>query len=168
MEWLLTHEPGVDSKETAEYSPDAIKSLENMGFSSEQAKAALSACQGSLERAVDWLFSHADAMEASVPFEATNLDGRGEYELVGFLSHMGKNTSCGHYVCHIKKVKYICMCTIKKNFSILTYVKFIPRRMENGLFSTTRKWQSQRIRPLNLDTCTFTKECINILDLLCE
>lgn len=115
MEWLLTHEPGVDSKETGEYSPDAIKSLENMGFSSEQAKAALSACQGNLERAVDWLFSHADAMEASVPSEATNLDGRGEYELVGFLSHMGKNTSCGHYVSHIKKVKiYVCV-PLKRN-----------------------------------------------------
>ena len=30
-------------------------------------------------------------------------DGPGEYELVGFISHLGKNTGSGHYVCHIKK-----------------------------------------------------------------
>ena len=26
-----------------------------------------------------------------------------EYELLGFVSHMGTSTMCGHYVCHIKK-----------------------------------------------------------------
>lgn len=31
------------------------------------------------------------------------LDGPGEYELLGIISHMGKNTMCGHYVCHVKK-----------------------------------------------------------------
>ncbi len=31
------------------------------------------------------------------------IDGPGSYELVGFISHMGRNTACGHYVCHIKK-----------------------------------------------------------------
>lgn len=25
------------------------------------------------------------------------------YELLGFVSHMGTSTMCGHYVCHIKK-----------------------------------------------------------------
>jgi len=31
------------------------------------------------------------------------VDGSGAYELVGFVSHMGSNTACGHYVCHLKK-----------------------------------------------------------------
>ncbi|KAG2446804.1 hypothetical protein HYH02_008364 [Chlamydomonas schloesseri] len=31
------------------------------------------------------------------------LDGPGRYELVGFISHMGSNLACGHYVAHIKK-----------------------------------------------------------------
>ncbi len=31
------------------------------------------------------------------------LDGRGAYELVGIVSHMGANTGCGHYVAHVKK-----------------------------------------------------------------
>ena len=31
------------------------------------------------------------------------LSGSGKYRLLGFVSHMGSNTGCGHYVCHIKK-----------------------------------------------------------------
>lgn len=31
------------------------------------------------------------------------VDGPGRYELVSFVSHMGSNLGCGHYVCHIKK-----------------------------------------------------------------
>lgn len=30
-------------------------------------------------------------------------DGVGQYNLAGFISHMGANTACGHYVAHIKK-----------------------------------------------------------------
>lgn len=30
-------------------------------------------------------------------------NGPGKYELVGFVSHMGSNTACGHYVAHVKK-----------------------------------------------------------------
>eukprot|EP00955_Chlamydomonas_euryale_P000031 294-Chlamydomonas_euryale.AAC.1 len=33
----------------------------------------------------------------------TVLDGPGVYELLGFISHVGSNTACGHYVCHVKK-----------------------------------------------------------------
>jgi ubiquitin carboxyl-terminal hydrolase 5/13 len=31
------------------------------------------------------------------------IDGKGEYELFGVVSHMGSNTACGHYVAHVKK-----------------------------------------------------------------
>jgi ubiquitin carboxyl-terminal hydrolase 5/13 len=30
-------------------------------------------------------------------------DGNGQYELVAVISHIGKNTDHGHYVCHVKK-----------------------------------------------------------------
>ena len=30
------------------------------------------------------------------------VDGPGKYELAGIISHMGANTACGHYVCHIR------------------------------------------------------------------
>jgi hypothetical protein len=34
-----------------------------MGFSVEQAKHGLEQCNGSIERAIDWLFNHADETE---------------------------------------------------------------------------------------------------------
>ena len=72
-------------------------------------------------RAADWLFSHADTIDQSVA-EVLNLqsppanpiggavsvvetfdDGEGKYELLSIISHIGKNTEHGHYVCHVKK-----------------------------------------------------------------
>ena len=37
------------------------------------------------------------------PAAAAVEDGPGRYELAGFISHIGSNTACGHYVAHIKK-----------------------------------------------------------------
>jgi ubiquitin carboxyl-terminal hydrolase 5/13 len=87
--------------------PENIAMLEGMGFTAEKAKAALAACDNNMERAVEWLFSHMDEDVAPAQDDgaaASDSLAKGEYELVGFLSHMGKNTGCGHYVCHIKKV----------------------------------------------------------------
>lgn len=40
----------------------------------------------------------------STPKSTTPLeDGDGKYELVGLVSHIGKNTGSGHYVAHLKK-----------------------------------------------------------------
>jgi ubiquitin carboxyl-terminal hydrolase 5/13 len=152
-------------------SAESLEMLGSMGFSERQARGALAACQGSLERATDWLLSHLDDMEAAVeaalaspaggafkgrlllggglhaccqwnglaggsctwdadvsspwlpadgsgaaaaaptaPVAAAGasgataplLDGPGKYELAGIISHMGANTACGHYVCHIR------------------------------------------------------------------
>jgi len=30
-------------------------------------------------------------------------DGDGKYTLIGLISHIGKHTGSGHYVCHLKK-----------------------------------------------------------------
>ena len=30
-------------------------------------------------------------------------DGEGRYELLGFVSHMGASTACGHYVAHLRR-----------------------------------------------------------------
>lgn len=108
--------------------PEAVANLTVMGFSERQVKGALAACQGSVERAADWLFSRGDNLDAAVeaalappsaaggtgggsaaaaaaaPLQPANLlDGPGKYELVGIVSHIGANTACGHYVCHVKK-----------------------------------------------------------------
>lgn len=136
MEWVFAHMEDPDfndpprSQQTAqdasgehttttEFSSESILSLTTMGFNDTQAKAALRATGGSLERAADWLFSHADDLDAAVrEVEAEvrterggredaekihYIDGSPKYELLGFASHLGNNTSCGHYVAHIKK-----------------------------------------------------------------
>lgn len=42
--------------------PEKIENLGNMGFSAPQARQALKECSGDMERAVDWLFNHPDAV----------------------------------------------------------------------------------------------------------
>ncbi|EFN51528.1 hypothetical protein CHLNCDRAFT_33094 [Chlorella variabilis] len=110
-----------------EPSAESLSTLGDMGFNERQARIALAACQGSVERAVDWLFSRHDNLDIEVEEAAATstsaaggsmaaapsgdasasaaqlLDGPGQYELVGIVSHMGANTTCGHYVCHVKK-----------------------------------------------------------------
>ncbi|GIL53163.1 hypothetical protein Vafri_8845 [Volvox africanus] len=164
MEWLLSHleDPDIDdplpepthagtagggggpAAAAAAADPNKISQLTAMGFSETHATAALQACNGSLERAADWLFNHMDDLDAAVAKvlsagdsgaagggaaaaavpagggpasiaaaaaaadssltpQPQLLDGPGVYELVGFISHMGSNLACGHYVAHIKK-----------------------------------------------------------------
>ena len=111
MEWLLTHgdeeEPAAAVASDSGANAESIAMLEGMGFGAERAKAALAACGNNMERAVDWLFSHMDedlpAAPAGANQESDDANKKGEYELVGMLSHIGKNTGCGHYVAHVKK-----------------------------------------------------------------
>ena len=102
------------------HSAEALGMLSAMGFTERQCKAALEACQGSVERAADWLFSHADDLEKAVgevennqkepsnnstsqPDTGKYEDGPGSYKLAGIVSHIGKNTGSGHYVAHIRR-----------------------------------------------------------------
>lgn len=109
--------------------PEKVAMLEGMGFTARQATAALRATHGALERAADWLFTRDDVDSAVAAEEAAAAaastpsagalgassapaasgaaasaldDGVGEYTLLGFVSHMGANTSCGHYVAHLR------------------------------------------------------------------
>lgn len=102
-------------------SEDSVATIVSMGFSRDQAMKALRATNNSLERAVDWIFSHIDDLDAeaamdisegrsaaesiseSVPVGPKVRNGPGKYQLFAFISHMGTSTMCGHYVCHIKK-----------------------------------------------------------------
>ncbi|RLN71279.1 hypothetical protein BBJ28_00015097 [Nothophytophthora sp. Chile5] len=99
-----------------------VSNLMAMGFGEAHAKCALGQTSNSPDRAAEWLFSHMDDLDGavaqceseataagagaaiSVEMAANRLDnGVGEYSLVGFVSHVGKNTNSGHYVCHVKK-----------------------------------------------------------------
>eukprot|EP00434_Breviolum_minutum_P016325 symbB.v1.2.014386.t1/scaffold1052.1/size141681/3 len=126
--WFFEHseDPDINLPPTAGYAggtaaaaegfdPEAVSMLCSMGFAEGHVHAALKSCMNSVERAADWLFSHADDLDAAVaavngssnatPSEAKadNEDGVGEYELMGFVSHIGKHTSHGHYVCHMRR-----------------------------------------------------------------
>lgn len=139
MEWVLAHmedtdfndpviveqapPPNVPTGNADEPTAEALASLTGMGFTEAQAKAALTATNGSLERAADWLFSHDGELDSAVNEVLTGngvsnghatgddasagkvsfLDGEGKYKLLGFASHLGQNMSCGHYVAHIRK-----------------------------------------------------------------
>ncbi|OQS07310.1 ubiquitin carboxyl-terminal hydrolase [Thraustotheca clavata] len=124
MEWVFAHmddanfntppTPTAGSKAPT-LSPEVVANLTAMGFNEKQVACALDHTNQDPDRAAEWLFSHMDDLDAQVqafeakskssssggnPFESTSFD---EYELVGFVSHMGSNTHSGHYVAHIKK-----------------------------------------------------------------
>ncbi|KAL7554828.1 hypothetical protein ACHAWF_018477 [Thalassiosira exigua] len=94
--------------------------VENLGcFTADQVRAAVKHCDGAADRAADWLFSHMEDLDgaisslesassatagSSAPKPTLTLeDGEGNYNLVGLISHIGKNTGSGHYVAHLKK-----------------------------------------------------------------
>ena len=94
-------------------SADSIATMEQMGVTARQAKAALTACDGDVERAVDWVFSRdnldeavnqilldAEANSASASSSSGNaatqntpLDGAGKYSLMAIVSHIGETTN---------------------------------------------------------------------------
>ncbi|TPX64195.1 hypothetical protein SpCBS45565_g06069 [Spizellomyces sp. 'palustris'] len=114
MSWLFEHmdDPDIDtpvshSARNSGASEAEIKQLTDMGFTEGQAKRALKETDNNMERAVDWLFSHADAMDAddtgtSATGTTTQPDTRpAKYRLTAFISHKGTSAHCGHYVAHV-------------------------------------------------------------------
>jgi len=96
--------------------PALVIELSSFGFAEKHVVAALKACNNSSERAADWLFSHADDLDGAVAALGSSDagagggggaeeydDGVGEYSLVGFISHIGRHPSHGHYVCHARR-----------------------------------------------------------------
>ena len=132
MNWLISHmedesfgDPFVPAGVPAALPlPDyagSISMLVDMGFDQSRARHALRETAGNVERAADWLFSHADdplpvvsAMGSGIS-DGTSMsldntagsrtveDGPGRYMLAGFISHIGTSTASGHYVCHLRK-----------------------------------------------------------------
>jgi ubiquitin carboxyl-terminal hydrolase 5/13 len=58
-------------------TPESVTMLSSMGFSESQASVALRRSAGDVERAADWLFSHADDLEKAVGKALGELDGGG-------------------------------------------------------------------------------------------
>ncbi|MCD7462884.1 ubiquitin-specific protease ubp14 [Datura stramonium] len=119
MDWLLTHmnDPDIDAPISKNLqNPDIDQSkvgmLVSFGFEEKLARKALTASGGDVEKATEWIFSNPDAGTASDMDVTTSSgaavdplmpDGGGRYRLLGFVSHIGTSTQCGHYVAHIHK-----------------------------------------------------------------
>nr|CAG4714026.1 unnamed protein product [Naegleria fowleri] len=130
MDWVFDHSGDADidepipepsKKQSGNASSNApsdsdVEAIMNLGFPKEHAVVALKQTSNNIERAAEWLFSHMDDIDqylreetsastvtAKVEKHETFSDGSGKYELIGFVSHIGANTGCGHYVCHLKR-----------------------------------------------------------------
>eukprot|EP00250_Pteridium_aquilinum_P014295 c21898_g1_i1 orf=273-2696(-) len=124
MQWILSHmddqdidvpmdmasKKGAGSAKVSVNEQD-VETLISFGFVREQACKALKETGGDVERAAEWIFAHPDEMDvdadtsdvSSTATPESFPDGKGEYKLLGFVSHMGSSTQCGHYVAHICK-----------------------------------------------------------------
>lgn len=123
MNWLLSHldDPDIDvpishksQNATVSVDQSKVETLLSFGFQEEVARRALIATGGDIEKATDWIFSNPDASStsdmdttgsssAAASVDADLPDGPGRYRLLGFVSHIGTSTHCGHYVAHIYK-----------------------------------------------------------------
>lgn len=118
--WLMEHMGDADindppasaakaSPSAAAVDEEALAMILSMGIAADHARRGLQETGNSVERAVEWCFSHPEDMDVSpdsaAPAGASDglPDGEGKYELRGFISHLGPNTNSGHYVCHIKR-----------------------------------------------------------------
>ena len=102
----------------------ALSSLLDMGMDRKKSIAALRKCNGNIDEAINLIFSNPNLgleeekkkeekeeedkkKEEKMDIEENikNLnEGNGSiYNMYGFITHLGKNTDLGHYVCHIRK-----------------------------------------------------------------
>lgn len=119
MDWLLNHmnDPDIDAPISEHVQNPAIDqskvdTLVSFGFEDKLARKALKESGGDVEKATEWIFSNPSANTASDMDATTSSgaavdpllpDGGGRYKLLGFVSHIGTSTHCGHYVAHIYK-----------------------------------------------------------------
>ena len=122
-----TSSPGNSTSKDCEIkskNSEKIEILQNMGFSTKAAEVALFKCGNDIERAADWLFTYPGNLEnltaeaehdSNLPassrldksraekIRSENDSPTGKYILKAFISHIGKSTTAGHYICHINK-----------------------------------------------------------------
>lgn len=105
-------------QDKAKADPESVMMIESMGFNSQQAERALRKCDGNIERAMDWIFSHMDEppSDEEVPMDvdqesSTQIENMfdctkpefGEYNFNSFITHLGSSVHAGHYVAHVKR-----------------------------------------------------------------
>ena len=133
-EWLMLHmddpgfsDPFISSSTSSTSAKEAVNAadvemLVSMGFSEKRSIKSLQETKGNVERATDWLFSHTEdevidadtgVNESGGPTSALDIlslpssssSSSSKYALLSIVSHLGLNTSSGHYVAHVRKAK---------------------------------------------------------------
>lgn len=123
MNWLFSHMDDADIDEPLNLGggasgpssddADKIAQLGDMGISAPQARKALRECNGDVNRALDWVFSHPDDQgdfSEDAPASGTEpkaLPGSeqlpAKFELQSIVCHKGASIHAGHYVAFIRK-----------------------------------------------------------------
>ncbi|KAI9034819.1 ubiquitin-specific protease UBP14 [Aspergillus affinis] len=109
---LVTSESGTSSD--ASYDAAKIAQLGEMGIEESRAMKALAATGGDVVRAIDWVFSHPDALiedETQSSDNASSSQPRvpgfdstpARYQLRSIICHKGSSIHAGHYVAFIRK-----------------------------------------------------------------
>jgi len=125
MNWIFEHMDDADvdlplpktsakpaaTKSSPVVDENVAQQLTEMGFTLSQARRALQETDGNMERAVEWLFSHAGDMDTE-PTTQTNVVQEptsevdmtpAKYQLIGFIVHIGSSVHCGHYVAFVRR-----------------------------------------------------------------
>eukprot|EP00003_Mantamonas_plastica_P004347 TRINITY_DN1343_c0_g1_i2.p1 TRINITY_DN1343_c0_g1~~TRINITY_DN1343_c0_g1_i2.p1 ORF type:complete len:930 (-),score=365.62 TRINITY_DN1343_c0_g1_i2:259-3048(-) len=112
--WVFEHmgDPGVTdplpepdaAQEGPEVNPSALSILTGAGYSEIVATKALLVCNNDVEAAQKFVqaFPYDESPIPGGLEQAQPLDGNGEYDLLGFITHRGSSASSGHYVAHVK------------------------------------------------------------------
>ena len=124
MNWLFSHmdDPDIDQPlnlganggGSSADDADKIAQLGDMGISVPQARKALRECDGDVNRALDWVFSHPDDQgDFSEDTSATSNQPKAlpgseslpaKFELQSIVCHKGASIHAGHYVAFVRKV----------------------------------------------------------------
>ena len=131
LEWLYKHRSDYDYKEPIEMEfrkvarkrsaaagasvsnkrPRAtratghLRQMVSMGYSEAHAIRALKAVNDDIGKAIDWIKTNFKELHlADEENENDDLvDGKEQYQLIAFISHIGESAQDGHYVCYIRK-----------------------------------------------------------------
>ncbi|KTW31125.1 ubiquitin-specific protease UBP14 [Pneumocystis jirovecii RU7] len=111
MTWMLSNQDCLNNNafesDSFEINEEQVKILEDMGFSSSQAKKALKETNSNTERAIEWLFSHTNDSDDFKINKQNVIMGSSElpisYKCQAIVCHKGGSVHAGHYVAFIKK-----------------------------------------------------------------
>lgn len=109
MTWLFAHmeDPDIDeplklddTSSGPEANPEQIEMLGSMGFTAAQAKKALKETGNSMERAVEWLFSHPDETGEEAPSSSTAPPAYGSQDEMPGTCNLPARFQLDSIVCH--------------------------------------------------------------------